>query len=194
MALRYTASNSDLRNDMMIMMFGTRPIINSDNPSDASGVSLLVVLNIARSAGELKLISADPGVQPSVDFRFLEDVFDRERCRESVRKCIEIAEHGAFSEILAERTDPTDNDLESDDALDEWMMRKVTTGMHLVGTCKMGPASDPLAVVDQYGRVHGIERLRVADASIMPDCVRANTNVTTMMIGERVSDFIRNGL
>ena len=193
-ALRYTALNSDLRNDMMIMMFGTRPIITSDNPSDASGVSLLVVLNIARSAGELKLISADPGVQPSVDFRFLEDAFDRERCRESVRKCIELADHGAFSEILAERTDPTDNDLESDDALDDWMMHKVTTGMHLVGTCKMGPASDPLAVVDQYGRVHGIKGLRVADASIMPDCVRANTNVTTMMIGERVADFIRNGL
>ena len=48
-----------------------------------------------------------------------------------------------------------------------------------------------MAVVDQYGKVHGIEGLRVADASIMPDCIRANTNVTTMVIGERVSDFIR---
>ncbi len=73
------------------------------------------------------------------------------------------------------------------------MMRNVTTGMHLAGTCKMGPASDPMAVVDQYGRVHGLQGLRVADASIMPDCVRANTNVTTMMIGERVADFIRSG-
>ena len=48
-----------------------------------------------------------------------------------------------------------------------------------------------MAVVDQYGRVHGLEGLRVADASIMPDCVRANTNVTTMMIGERIADFIK---
>ena len=48
-----------------------------------------------------------------------------------------------------------------------------------------------MAVVDQYGDVHGLEGLRVADASIMPDCIRANTNVTTMMIGERVADFIR---
>ena len=61
------------------------------------------------------------------------------------------------------------------------------------GTCKMGPASDPMAVVDQYGKIHGIQGLRVADASIMPDCVRANTNVTTMMIGERIADFIRHG-
>jgi choline dehydrogenase len=50
-----------------------------------------------------------------------------------------------------------------------------------------------MAVVDQYGRVHGVEGLRVADASIMPNCVRANTNVTTMMIGERIADFIRKG-
>jgi choline dehydrogenase len=55
----------------------------------------------------------------------------------------------------------------------------------------MGPASDPLAVVDQFGRIYGLDNLRVVDASIMPDCIRANTNVTTMMIGERIADFIR---
>jgi choline dehydrogenase len=54
----------------------------------------------------------------------------------------------------------------------------------------MGPDSDPLAVVDQYGKVHGIERLRVADASIMPNVIRANTNATTIMIGERVAAWI----
>ena len=58
----------------------------------------------------------------------------------------------------------------------------------------MGPASDRMAVVDQYGKVHGIEGLRVVDASIMPDCVRANTNVTAMMMGVRVADFIRTGM
>jgi choline dehydrogenase-like flavoprotein len=57
----------------------------------------------------------------------------------------------------------------------------------------MGPESDPMAVVDQYGKVYGVTGLRIADASIMPDCVRANTNVTTMAIGEHVSDFIRQG-
>ena len=50
-----------------------------------------------------------------------------------------------------------------------------------------------MAVVDQYGKVHGLQGLRVVDASIMPDCIRANTNVTTMMIGERVADFIKQG-
>ena len=57
----------------------------------------------------------------------------------------------------------------------------------------MGPASDALAVVDACGNVHGLDGLRVVDASIMPDCVRANINATVMMIGERVSDLIRQG-
>ena len=50
-----------------------------------------------------------------------------------------------------------------------------------------------MAVVDQYGKVHGLEGLRIVDASIMPDCIRANTNVTTMMIGERIADWIKQG-
>ena len=57
----------------------------------------------------------------------------------------------------------------------------------------MGPADDPMAVVSQHGKVHGLESLRVVDASIMPDCIRANTNVTTMMIGERIAEFIKAG-
>jgi choline dehydrogenase-like flavoprotein len=56
----------------------------------------------------------------------------------------------------------------------------------------MGPPDDPLAVVDQHGRVHGLTGLRVADASIMPDLPRANTNLTAIMIGERIADWIRH--
>ena len=57
----------------------------------------------------------------------------------------------------------------------------------------MGPQSDPMAVVDQYGKVYGIDGLRIVDGSIMPDCIRANTNVTIMAIGERIAEFIRDG-
>jgi choline dehydrogenase len=57
----------------------------------------------------------------------------------------------------------------------------------------MGPATDPLAVVDQYCRVHGLQGLRVVDASVMPDVVRANTNATTLMIAERIADWIKAG-
>jgi choline dehydrogenase len=105
-----------------------------------------------------------------------------------------LTDHPSFADIIAERSSPTDADLASDAALDAWLAREVTTSQHISCTCKMGPAADPMAVVDQYGRVHGLENLRVIDASIMPDCIRANTNVTTMMIGERMADFIRQGM
>jgi len=81
--------------------------------------------------------------------------------------------------------------LATDAALDEWIRTNVTTSHHVSSTCKMG--TDPLAVVDGYGKVHGLENLRVADAAIMPDCVRANTNITSMVIGERIADFMRRG-
>ena len=86
-----------------------------------------------------------------------------------------------------------DSDLESDDNLNAWMRRDVTTGHHISGTAKMGPHDDEMAVVDQFGMVYGVDRLRVADASIMPDCIRANTNVTVMVIGERIADLIKEG-
>jgi choline dehydrogenase-like flavoprotein len=72
-------------------------------------------------------------------------------------------------------------------------MKYVGTGDHVSGTCKMGPASDSLAVVDQYGKVHGLQSLRVVDASVMPDVIRANTNATTIMIAEKVAEFIKEG-
>ncbi|ETW94966.1 MAG: hypothetical protein ETSY2_48855, partial [Candidatus Entotheonella gemina] len=144
--------------------------------------------------GELRLTSNDPTVQPFLDYRYLEEEADRERLREAIRLCVRLAEHETFKDIIAERVEPTDADLASDEALDAWLRREVTTSQHISCTCKMGPESDPMAVVDQFGRVHGIRNLRVVDASIMPDCIRANTNVTTMMIGERVSDFIRQGM
>ena len=72
-------------------------------------------------------------------------------------------------------------------------MRNVGTSDHIAGTCKMGASSDSMVVVDQHCRVHGLSGLRVVDASVMPDVVRANTNATTIMIAERVADFIKEG-
>ena len=157
------------------------------------GIRMLGVLDLAMSAGELRLTSTDPNEQPSLDYRYLQDPFDRQRMREMVRTCVSLGADEKFEDIVEYRIEPTDEELESNDALDAFCARDVTTGQHISGTCKMGPASDGMAVVDQHGRVHGLENLRIADASVMPNCIRANTNVTTMMIGERIADFIRNG-
>jgi choline dehydrogenase-like flavoprotein len=80
--------------------------------------------------------------------------------------------------------------VESDEALEAWLVTQVGTGYHLVGTCKMGPAADPLAVVDEHLSIHGIEGLWVADASVMPTNIRANPNLTTIMIAERLADWL----
>ena len=119
--------------------------------------------------------------------------FDHERMRKAIRLAVRLGADSAFKDLIIERSTPTDADLASDGALDDWLMRNLGTAHHVSGTCKMGPASDPMAVVSQYGRVYGLEGLWVADASIMPDCIRANTNATTIMIGERVADFIKEG-
>ena len=113
--------------------------------------------------------------------------------RESVQICLDLAQKDSLADLIEGLNSPTDADLASDQTLDDWMMRNVRTSHHISGTCKMGPADDSMAVVDQYGRMHGLEGLRVADASVMPDCIRANTNATSMVIGERVADFIREG-
>ena len=89
--------------------------------------------------------------------------------------------------------EPADADLASDAALDAWLLRQVTTYSHISGTCKMGPGTDAMAVVDQYGKVHGLEGLRVVDASIMPNLVRAPINPTVLMMGERMAALMRQG-
>ena len=92
---------------------------------------------------------------------------------------------------MASRIAPRENVINNDELLDQWMLENVQTMHHISGTCKMGPRSDEQAVVNQYGSVYGINGLRIADTSIMPDCPRANTNLAAMLIGERVSEFIK---
>ena len=192
-ALRYTAPDSPLRNDMQILMvsFATERVDRGGDGLTPVGITLQPVLNLSAGHGELRLQSADPDTQPLIDFGYLREAFDRQRLRDSLRLCVRLAGHGVFESILGPRIAPIDDALANDAALDAWMRREVSTTNHASGTCKMGPPADPLAVVSQTGRVHGVDALRVADASIMPDCVRANTNATTMMIGERVADLIR---
>ena len=107
-------------------------------------------------------------------------------------KCSELSEHSDFADLIEDLVEPDWSDLESEDSLDLWMMKEATTGHHISGTCKMGPSSDSMAVVAQRGKIHGLDNIRVVDASVIPDCIRANTNVTTMMIGERMADFMVN--
>jgi choline dehydrogenase len=193
--LRFTAAGSDLENDMIVYMntFATERVDRGGNRMNPIGIRMIVGLDLALGVGEVKLAANDPRAQPILDYNYFQERFDLERMRDAVRTCVKLGEHEAWSKIIERRIGPPDDALASDDALDEWMKREVTTGHHISCTNKMGLASDPMAVVDQYGKVHGLEGLRVVDASIMPDCVRANINVTVMMIGEKIADFVKAG-
>ena len=189
--LRYTATGSKDRNDIQIFPSSFSTPLGGD-PFAEEGIRLTCMLELAEGSGEITLTTTDPTVQPNINCRYLEHPRDRDRLREAVQIAIGILKHQSFENIVESLIEPTEKDLESEDALDEWMLSQVWIGQHLSGTCKMGPENDQMAVVDQRGKVHGIEGLRVADASIMPDCIRANTNLTTIMIGERIADWIAN--
>ena len=186
--LRFTAEGSSMRNDVQVQPTTSYP--ESPDPAD---IRFGCRIEYVYSEGALTLASADATVQPRLDFRFLTDPRDTVRYRDAVRRTIAIFDHPAFDGLLAERLSPTDADLDGDDALDEWLRQNAGIAGHQSVTCRMGPASDPATVVDQYCRVHGLEGLRVVDASVMPDIVRANTNATVIMMAERVADFIREG-
>ena len=166
------------------------------NPRAHDGVRLTPTLYRAVRAGELRLTSPDPHAYPSLEYHYMEHPWDRQRLRECVRTTIRLLEHPAYEGIIARRVTPDDEDLATDDALDRWILESlaVSQTQHMAGTCKMGPASDPTAVVDQHCRVHGVEGLRVVDTSIMPDVVRVPTNATAIMIGERAADLVKETL
>jgi choline dehydrogenase-like flavoprotein len=187
--LRYTATGSEHRNDIQIFPSSFSTPLGGD-PFEEEGIRLTCMLELAKGSGRISLTTADPTVQPRIECRYLEHPNDRARLREAVRIALRIMQHESFEEILDGLISPAPADLVSDETLDQWMLRSVWIGQHLSGTCKMGPDTDDMAVVDQYGRVYGLDNLRVADASIMPDCIRANTNLTTIMIGERMADWL----
>lgn len=191
--IRYTASGSTLRNDMSILTcsLANEGAVLGDSPP--IGFYLVPALYLAASAGELRLASTDPHVQPILDYNYLAEASDRERFREGVKISLALLEQPDFRAIVAESINPIVGECSTDAGIDQWLLRNVATSHHSSSTCKMGPARDPMAVVDQFGKVHGIDRLRVADASIMPDCIRANTNVTTMVIGERIAELMIEG-
>ncbi len=184
--LRFTAAGSTQRNDIQV-----QPTTSYPESRTAPDIRVGCRLEYPYSEGLLTLTSPDVDVQPNLDFRFLTDPRDTERFRDAVRRTCAVFEHSAFADLLAERLSPTDADLADDASLDAWLQQNAGIAGHTSVTCKMGPSSDPLAVVDQYCNVHGLQNLRVIDAAVMPDIVRANTNATIIMMAERAADFIR---
>lgn len=179
--IRATTPGSDDTMDMMIMSFRR-------HGSDCFSVSFSLMR--ARSAGSVKLSSLDPVASPLIDLRHLDDPSDIERMSTMFDVVRDLVSRSPYEGLRHEMISPEPVELGD---LKTWMLRTVFTGHHSSGTCKMGRPDDPTAVVDEFGMVYGVERLRVADASIMVDCPRVNINCPSMMIGERISEAISSG-
>ena len=196
--LRYTAPGSGEFNDMQQVVFSHVDVagIGGQQAVAAVGTPLAIGLPVAlerpHARGRLELASSDPRVQPLIQLNYAADPEDLRRLVAGVRLAWqiahqpEIARHMHHVALLSEET------VGSDDALAAYVRATVSTQFHPCGTARMGPAGDPMAAVDQHCRLRAIPNLRVVDASVMPAIPRANINLTCIMIGEHVSDWMRD--
>ncbi|WP_048308379.1 choline dehydrogenase [Halomonas sp. PR-M31] len=163
---------------------------NGKSAVQAHGFQAHVGSMRSMSRGRVRLTSRDPAAAPSILFNYMSHDRDWEEFRASIRITREIVAQPAMDEYRGREIAPGPN-VQTDAQLDEFVRQNAETAYHPCGTCKMGNESDPMAVVDGAGRVHGLENLRVIDASIMPQITTGNLNAPTIMIAEKMADKVR---
>jgi len=142
------------------------------------------------STGYIRARSTDPNEHPEIQANYLSDDYDRRVLLAGMKLARNLLRSEPLAPYFAFETMPGD-DVQTDDEWMDYAAQVGTSSWHLCGTAKMGPASDTMAVVDPTLKVHGMQNLRVADASIMPCCPSANTYASTLMIAEKAADFIK---
>lgn len=161
----------------------------------AAFVGLNSVVERSFSQGWVKVMSAEPSAHPVIEPELLSDERDLERMIEGIRLVMELITSSAMADVVDSPYSPKlDEVAGSDEDARAWARRRVFSGFHPAGSARMGHEDDPMAVVDGFGRVRGVSGLRVADASIMPMIIRSNLNVTSMMIGMRFGEWMREEL
>jgi choline dehydrogenase len=141
------------------------------------------------SRGHVKLRSTDPRQHPQILFNYMQTEADRSEMRAAIRLTREIFAQKAFDPYRGPELSPGPA-VKTDAEIDAHIRARGESAYHPSGSCKMGIASDPMAVVDEDARVHGLEALRVVDASIMPHVVSGNLNAPTIMLAEKLADAI----
>jgi choline dehydrogenase len=143
-----------------------------------------------KSRGWLRLASSDPYATPEIEHNYLGDQegHDRAVILDGIGIAREIARHANTYDLLGPEIDPSPSVVGEE--LTAWVDGNIHHYFHPAGTCRMGPAGDPMAVVNARGAVHGIEGLYVADCSIMPQVPRANTNIPAVVVGLRIGGWL----
>ena len=158
-------------------------------PAYVDGYGIRPTLLHPDSRGEILLRSADPRDPPRIVYNFFSAPNDLPRLREGFKRARDVAYQKPMQPFRGIETSPGEK-VKSDDEIDAWIRATAITAHHPCGTCAMGIGPD--AVTDPELRVRGVERLRVVDASVMPDLVSAHINACVLMIAEKASDLIRN--
>jgi len=173
-------------------------MFDNDNQDDIAnfpknGMTIGTTLLHPESKGRIQLFSNNPLDPPIITTGFLTSPKDRKVLVEGMKFCRRIVDTETFKGIvkrpISDRAVP--HPLESEEYLYERVKKSAATLYHPVGTCKMGPSNDRMAVVDPSLKVYGTQHLRVVDASIMPTITSGNTNIPVVMIAEKVADMIK---
>lgn len=156
---------------------------------DFPGMTLGFYALRPKSVGTLRLRSANPFDPPMIQPNYMGDEADRKVVAAALRLTRRML-HGEALDRYRDRDEFPPSSAESDEDFIEFARQRGGTAWHLMGTCRMGPASDPTAVVDAELRVRGLQGLRIADASVMPSMPSGNTQIPTMMIAEKAADLL----
>jgi choline dehydrogenase len=187
----FTRSRADLENPDIMMVVAPYMIEmkggESRRMSPVEGFFMYTHVQRTESTGHIHISSSDPLASPSINFRFLATPNDRQTAILAVRRAREVVEAPPLGNTIAEELQPG-RDIQTDEEILDFIRKTGQITHHMVGTCRMG--HDPMAVVDDRLRVHGIAGLRIADASIMPTIVSGNTSIPCMMIGEKCADMV----
>jgi choline dehydrogenase len=174
------------------LLLGWVPMLTEPGPhgpriAATSGMTCYAHPMRPESRGHIHITSADARQAPAIQFNFLSSPVDAELTVKAIRIARAVMTAPALAALGVRETAPGEP-LQRDDEIIDWVKRAAETTYHPVGTCRMG--QDGMAVVDHELRVHGIQGLRVADASIMPTLTSGNTNAPSIMIGEKAADMV----
>jgi choline dehydrogenase len=185
----FLRTKSELAEPDLQLLFGPAYYVNHGlTPRKEHCFGFGPTLITPESRGEISLRSTNPLEPPAIRANYLSTESDMQVVVHGVRLSRQLAHSQAFESYRGDELHPGAK-VRSDDEIVEFVRREAETLYHPVGTCKMG--SDPMAVVDARLRLRGIEKLRVADASVMPRIIAGNTNAPTIMIAEKAADMIR---
>jgi choline dehydrogenase len=186
-ALLWTAS-SEARGEELDLHINATHLMDPSLSPTGGAIVLAVALSRPESRGTIRLRSLDPEDAPIIDCNFLATPRDRSRMLEGVKLSRSIGRHPSFAPLLAAELAPGDT-VRDDADLAPFIEANINTYGHPTATAPMGGPSDPWAVVDSHGAVKGLAALRVVDASIMPAVTSVATNLTTIMIAERLAQM-----